>query len=335
MQSQAPTVMVTGAGAGAGRNIAERFGREGWRVGLISRSAERLDATRRAIEDKGGEALVFPADVSDCDAVFAARDRLLETWGRLDAWVNAAMVTVVGPVWKIDAKEFRRVMEVTWLGYVHGTLAALEPMRKANAGAIVQVGSALAYRAIPLQSAYCAAKFAIRGFSDSLRTELEHEHSAVRVTMLQMPGMNTPQFDWARNKLSHKYQPVGEVFDPDVAGAAAVRAVKHGSRELWVGGSAVQAISGQMIAPAALDRYMAKAGWNGQIANATNEPHADNLFEPPPGDPGVRGRFGAKARRRALIINPDRARVGVAATVAAVGGAAAVAGLISRLRSRD
>jgi len=311
-------VVVTGAGAGAARAIAQRFGREGWRVGLVARSRERVASAAREIEAAGGEALPLPLDVADFTAVEAARDQILERWGAIDAWVNAAMATVVSPVADMAADEYRRVTEVTYLGCVHGTLAALDPMRRRNKGAIVQVGSALAYRAIPLQSAYCACKFAIRGFSDALRSELLHQRSAVTVTMLQMPGMNTPQFDWARNKLPTKYQPVGEVFDPTVAGEAAWRAVKDGPRELWVGGSAVEAIVGEMVAPNLMDRYMAKAAWEGQVTSTANPHRPDNLFEPPKGDPGMRGRFGGRAKSQAWILDPAKARAAIG--LAALGG---------------
>jgi short chain dehydrogenase len=200
-------------------------------------------------------------------------------------------------------------------------------MAPRGGGAIVQVGSALAYRAIPLQSAYCAAKFAIRGFSDALRAELIRQRSPIRITMLQMPGMNTPQFDWARDKLATKYQPVGEVFDPDVAGDAAWRAVKAGPRELWVGGSAVQAIVGQMLAPGLMDRYIARTAWDGQVTDAPN-PHApDNLDAPVAGHQGIRGRFGDRARPKAWIVDPLRARIALAAAAAALLGLAAVSPL--------
>jgi short-subunit dehydrogenase len=322
--SEKPVVVVTGAGAGAARAIALRFAREGWRVGLIARSEDRLAAAARDVEAAGGEALVLPLDVADFLAVKAARDQVLDAWGRLDAWVNAAMATVVAPVAEMSAEEYRRVTEVTYLGCVHGTLAALETMRARHRGAIVQVGSALAYRAIPLQSAYCACKFAIRGFTDALRAELIHERSAITLTMLQMPGMNTPQFDWARNKLATEYQPVGEVFDPAVAGDAAWRAMREGARELWVGGSAIQAIAGQLVAPALLDRYIGKTGWDGQVTDIPNPHASDNLFAPAPGERGVRGRFGARAKPRALILDPVRARraIGLGA-LAALGLAAA------------
>jgi len=328
MSQTSQVVVVTGAGAGAARAIADRFGREGWRVALISRSEERLAEAAREVERLGGEALVLPLDVSDCAAVFKARDKVVETWGGVDAWINAAMSTVVAPIAQMTADEYRRVTEVTYLGCVHGTLAALEPMRAQGRGAIVQVGSALAYRAIPLQSAYCACKFAIRGFTDALRAELLHERSKITVTMLQMPGMNTPQFDWARNKLATEYQPVGAVFDPAVAGEAAWRAVREGPRELWVGGSAIQAIAGQMIAPGLLDRYIAKTGWDGQMTEEPNRRDPDNLFKSPAGHQGVRGRFGRRSKPRAFILDPSRARqaVGLAAL-----GAIGLAGL-SRLR---
>jgi short-subunit dehydrogenase len=320
-------VVVTGAGAGAARAIALRFGREGWRVALISRSRERLEDAAREIEAAGGEALVLPLDVADAPAVFAARDEVLKRWGRIDAWVNAAMSTVVSPVPQMTPDEYRRVTEVTYLGCVHGTLAALEAMRPRGQGAIVQVGSALAYRAIPLQSAYCAAKFAIRGFSDALRAELLHQKSKITVTMLQMPGMNTPQFDWARDKLAVEYQPVGEVFDPQVAADAAWRAVRERPRELWVGGSAIQAIVGQMLAPRLLDRYVGRTGWDGQLTETPN-PHApDNLFAPVPGHQGIRGRFGERARPRAFILDPAKARLAAGALIAGLIGAGAFARL--------
>jgi short-subunit dehydrogenase len=268
---------------------------------------------------------VLPTDMSDAKAVFAARDAVLQAWGAIDAWINAAMATVVGPMAEVTPDEFRRVTETTYLGYVYGTLAALEPMRAKGHGAIVQVGSALAYRAIPLQGAYCACKFAIRGFTDSLRAELIHDRSRITVSMLQMPGMNTPQFDWARNKLPNKYQPVGDVFDPEVAAEAAFRAVRTGAREYWVGGSAIEAIVGQMIAPGLMDRQVGEAAWGPQISDIPEVPdRPDNLFGPAPGDQGARGRFGAIAKPRALILDPQKARACAAFGLAA--GAAALLG---------
>jgi NADP-dependent 3-hydroxy acid dehydrogenase YdfG len=331
MAQDRPVAVVTGAGAGAGRAIAERFGREGWRVALLARSASRLEAAKRTIEAAGGEALVLPTDVSDARAVFKARDAVLAAWGRLDAWVNAAMATVVGPIAEVTPEEFRKVTETTYLGYVHGTLAALEPMRAQDRGAVVQVGSALAYRAIPLQTAYCACKFAIRGFTDSLRAELKHDRSKITVTMLQMPGMNTPQFDWARNKLPTKYQPVGDVFDPDVAAEAVLRAVRTGAREYWVGGSAIEAILGQFACPGLMDRKMGHDAWGPQISDIP-EPSGrpDNLDAPAPGDQGARGRFGAIAKPKALILDPEQARAWIGAGLAV--GAGLLAGLAAARR---
>ena len=317
--------VVTGAGAGAGRAIAKRFGEKGWRVALLARTRARLEAAKAEIEQAGGEALVLPTDMSDADAVFAARDRVIETWGAIDAWVNAAMATVVGPIVDTAPAEYRRVTETTYLGYVHGTLAALQPMRARSRGAIVQVGSALAYRAIPLQSAYCACKFAIRGFTDSLHAELRHDESAVTLSMVQMPGMNTPQFDWARNKMPRKYQPIGEVFDPDVAADAVWKAVQTGAREYWVGGSAVQSIVGQMVSPTLLDMYLGKKAWGPQLSDEPEDPgRSDNLFEPVLGDQGARGRFGAKTKPKALIVNPEqtRAAIGITGVLLAAGAGA-------------
>jgi NAD(P)-dependent dehydrogenase (short-subunit alcohol dehydrogenase family) len=305
-------IVVTGAGAGAGRAIAESFGKAGWRVALISRDAIRLRDAKALIERAGGEGLVLPCDVADATRVFEARDRVLDEWGSIDVWVNAAMATVVGPVRDVTPDEYRRVCEVTYLGAVHGTLAALEAMRRRDEGHIVQIGSALAYRAIPLQSAYCACKFAIRGFTDSLRAELLHDGSQIRITMVQMPGMNTPQFDWARNKLAYAYQPVGDVFDPDVAADAVWRAIRDEPRELWVGGSAIEAITGQFIAPSVLDRYLSHAAWEGQISDTPHARAAGNLFEPVAGHQGARGRFGARAKRKAAIVDPDRLRAALA-----------------------
>ena len=311
MPKTASVVVVTGAGAGAGRAIADRFGREGWRVALLSREPDRLEAAKREIGEMGGEALALPTDMSDAKAVFAARDRIVEAWGGIDAWVNCAMATIVGPIHELAPDDFKRVVDVTLLGYVHGTQAALGAMRPKNRGAIVQIGSALAYRAIPLQSAYCACKFAIRGFTDSLRAELLHEKSNITVSMLQMPGMNTIQFDWARNLMDDKYQPVGAVFDPDVAAEAAWRAVRDGPRELWVGSSSIEAIVGEMVFPPLLDRIVAKSGYAQQISKTPEVPgRPSNLYEPVKADVGARGRFSDQAKPKALIVDSTHARLG-------------------------
>ena len=321
-------VVVTGAGAGAGRAIAARFGREGWGVALLSRDPDRLEAARQEIERAGGHALALPTDTADCEAVYAARDAVMAAWGRIDAWVNCAMATLVGPVHELEVEDFKRVVEVTLMGYVHGTKAALEVMRPANHGAIVQVGSALAYRAIPLQSAYCTCKFAIRGFTDSLRAELIHAKSNISISMLQMPGMNTIQFDWARNLFPTKYQPVGGVYDPEVAAEAAWRAVQTGPRELWVGKSAIESIVGQMIYPPLLDRIVAKSGFKQQITDVPDPAsRPDNLYEPVKADVGARGRFGDEAMPRALTLDATHARIAAGAGALALLAAAASAGV--------
>ena len=331
MASQAPVVVVTGAGAGAGRAIAAKFGREGWRVALLSRDPGRLEAAKQEIEAAGGEALAIPTDMAECDQVFAARDKVVETWGTIDAWVNCAMATLVGPIEELAAKDFERVVKVTLMGYVHGTKAALEVMRPKDKGAIVQVGSALAYRAIPMQAAYCACKFAIRGFTDSLRAEFAHNRSKIKLTMVQMPGMNTIQFDWAKNLFKHKYQPVGGVYDPDVAARAVWRAVHSGPRELWVGFSAIEAIVGEVVFPPLLDRIVAKSGIDGQISDVPEIPgRPNNLYEAVPRDVGARGRFGDKAKPFALTVDSTHLRLGVyggvLALIAGVGALGYAAG---------
>lgn len=321
-------VVVTGASAGAGRAMAQRFGRAGWRVALLARDPERLQAVRDEVVAAGGEALVLPVDVADEKAVFSARDQVMHAWGGIDVWVNSAMATVVSPVGDMQPDEYRRVMDVTFLGCVNGTLAALEAMRPRNAGVIVQVGSALAYRAIPLQSAYCAAKFALRGFTDSLRTELRHERSRIRVSMVQLPGMNTPQFDWARNRFLMKYRPVGVVYRPEVAAEAVYRAATSSHAELWVGGSAIQAIVGQLFIPRILDRMLARKAWDGQMDTIPERRgRADNLERTVHGAYGVDGRFGEEAKDKAWILDPGTARTVLASAAVCVGAA-----LMARLR---
>jgi short-subunit dehydrogenase len=333
MNSQRQVVVVTGAGAGAGRAIARRFGREGWRVALLSRERERLEAAAHEIEQNGGEALVLPIDVADAKAVFDARDRVVERWGTIDVWVNCAMATVVGPFEQLTPEDFKRVVDVTLMGYVYGTQAALSVMRPQDHGAIIQIGSALAYRSIPLQSAYCCCKFGIRGFTDSVRAELKHQRSKVSVSMLQMPGMNTIQFDWAKNLFKDKYQPVGNVYDPDVAAEATWRAVQRRPREYWVGASAIEAIVGTMLAPPLLDRFVAKTGYQQQISHTPEPPgRPDNLYQPVKTDVGARGRFGDRAKPKALILDATHARVGAVAAIALLFGAAMRAAFVTGRR---
>ena len=290
-------VVVTGASAGVGRATARAFGASGAAVGLIARGRDGLEAARQEIEAAGGRALVLVCDVADAGQVEAAAARVEAELGAIDVWVNNAMVTVFGPVHEIAAEDIRRVTEVTYLGTVHGTLAALKRMRGRGQGSIVQVGSALAYRSIPLQSAYCAAKAAARGFTDALRCELIHERSPIRLTMVQLSAFNTPQFDWARCTMPRAPQPLPPIFQPELAARAIVWAAGHGRREVWVGWPAVKAILGQRAIPGLLDRLMARQAWGGQLSDrevAADRP--DNLYEPVPGDAGAHGRFDQRAR---------------------------------------
>jgi NAD(P)-dependent dehydrogenase (short-subunit alcohol dehydrogenase family) len=289
-------VVVTGASAGVGRAAARAFARQGADVGLIARGVDGLEGARREVEQLGRRALVLPLDVADADAVEDAARRVEDELGPIDIWVNNAMVSVFSPVKEMTAAEYRRVTEVTYLGVVHGTLAALRRMLPRDRGTIVQVGSALSYRSIPLQSAYCAAKAAIRGFTDSLRCELDHDGSRVRLTMVQMPALNTPQFGWVKSRLPRKPQPVPPIFQPEVAAGAIVFAAHHGRRELWVGWSTVKAIVDAKLAPTIGDRYLARNGYDAQQTDEPVEPgRRDNLWEPVPGDHGAHGTFDHRA----------------------------------------
>ncbi len=294
-------VVVTGASSGVGRAIARAFGARGARVGLIARNREALAHAADEVRAGGGEALTLPLDVSDAGAVEAAADEVVRAWGRIDTWINDAMVSVFSPVKQMSPAEFRRVTEVNYLGYVHGTLAALKHMLPLDQGTVVQIGSALAYRSIPLQSAYCASKAAIRGFTDSLRSELLHDRSRVQLTMLQLPAVNTPQFDVVRSRLPRRPQPVPPIFQPEVIAEAALRAAEKPARELWIAASAIKAIVGQRLAPEVADRYLATHGYRDQQTDALEPPNRpDNVDAPLPGDRGAHGRFDAQARSRSL-----------------------------------
>jgi NAD(P)-dependent dehydrogenase (short-subunit alcohol dehydrogenase family) len=320
------TVVVTGASAGVGRATAIAFAKSGWNVGLIARGNEGLEGARRDVEAAGGRALVLPLDVANSDAVFAAADQVAEQWGKIDVWINDAMATIFAPVEDITPEEFKRVTEVTYLGQVYGTMAALKHMRGQNRGTIVQVGSALSYRAIPLQSAYCGAKFAIRGFTDALRSELKHNRSRIRLTMVQLPAVNTPQFDWARSRLPRTLQPVPPIFQPEAIASEIVRAARDAPRELWIGRSALKAIFGTMLLPLLGDRILASEGYSGQMTSEAAQPgRPDNLFKPVPSDPGAHGRFDSCARREVTAYDPMHLRAGIAcALIAGIAGLMAI-----------
>ncbi|KYG02629.1 hypothetical protein BE21_54640, partial [Sorangium cellulosum] len=292
------------------------------RIGLLARGGDGLEAARREVEAAGGAALVLPADVADAEQIERAVDEVERVLGPIDVWVNNAMVSVFSPVSEMRPEEYRRVTEVTYLGYVYGTLAALRRMRPRDRGVIVQVGSALAHRAIPLQSAYCAAKHAIKGFTESLRCELFHDRSNVRVTQVDMPALNTPQFEWVKSRLPTRAQPVPPIFQPEIAADAILFAADHGERKtMWIGWPTVKAVLGNRIIPALLDRYLARKGYESQ---QTGEPlpegRKDNLWAPVPGDHGAHGRFDARARGRslALWVVTHRAAAALSAGLAAI-----------------
>lgn len=293
--------MVTGASSGVGRAIVRAFACEGAHLGLIARNVDGLDAAAREVANAGSDSLVFPLDVSDSEAVFAAADTFAKERGGIDVWINDAMVSVFARVEETTPAEYRRVTEVNYLGYVHGTLAALRHMRKLDRGTIIQIGSALAYRSIPLQSAYCGSKAAIRGFTDSLRSELAHDNSAIQITMLQLPAVNTPQFEVVRNKLGGHPQPVPPIYQPEKIAAAAVKAALHPKRERWIGWSTIKAILGTRIIPGWLDRYLSHYAWSAQTTRELPPGHPrthdrDNVDRPLRGDFGAHGPFDARAR---------------------------------------
>ncbi|HET9877156.1 MAG TPA: SDR family oxidoreductase [Mycobacterium sp.] len=320
-------VVVTGASAGIGRAVARRLAQRGARIGLLARGEAGLNAATAEVRSAGGEALPIPTDVSDYDAVDRAAGRVEEQFGPIDGWINVAFTSVFAPFAEIEPDEYRRVTEVSYLGYVYGTMAALNRMRSRDSGVIVQVGSALGSRAIPLQSAYCGAKHAINGFTESLRTELLHDHSSVRVTVVQMPAVNTPQFRWVRSRLDNDPQPVPPIYQPEVAARGVVYALDHPRRkQYWVGASTVGTIIGQRLAPALLDRYLARTGYDSQQTDQpTNPERPVNLWEPADGlvggDYGAHGAFDDRSHGHSAqfwLTRHRRFLVGAAATAAAL-----------------
>ncbi|HEY4257145.1 MAG TPA: SDR family oxidoreductase [Candidatus Udaeobacter sp.] len=322
--NQAPEVVViTGASAGVGRATARKFARHGARIVLLARGTDGLEAARREVKELGGTAIVVPVDVANAEEVEAAAARVEIDLGKIDIWINNAMTSVFSPIKEMTPEEFRRVTEVTYLGCVYGTLAALKRMLPRNRGVIVQVGSALAYRGIPLQAAYCAAKHAIQGFCDSLRCELIHDNSKVKVTMLQMPALNTPQFGWVKSRLPRKAQPVPPIFQPEVAAEAIYFAAHKPRREFYVGLPSVKAIVANKIAPGLLDHFLARNGYESQQYDGKEDPNRpDNLWQPVPGDHGAHGAFDARASKWSpqLWTSEHRAWIGIGVMALALSG---------------
>jgi short-subunit dehydrogenase len=315
-------VVITGASAGVGRATVRAFARQGADIGLLARGLDGLEAARREVESEGGRALVLRADVADAGQIEAAAERVERELGPIDVWVNNAMVSVFSPVKELEAEEIKRVTDVTYLGVVYGTLAALRRMLPRDRGAIVQVGSALAYRGIPLQAAYCGAKHAIQGFTESLRCELLHDESHVHVTLVQLPAMNTPQFDWVKSRLPREPQPVPPIYEPEIAADAIVWAAAHRRRELSVGGTTAAVIWSNKILSPLLDRYLAKTGYDSQQTDQPVGPdRPDNLWAPLPGDHGAHGRFASRSAKSSPQTWVNE-RLGMLLGLAAVGAAA-------------
>ena len=324
-------VVITGAGAGVGRATAEEFACQGYDVALLSRDPDRLEHAASELRGHRVRALPIPTDMANADAVEAAADTVEQELGPIDVWVNVAMSTVFAPVSKLTAREIERGTRVTYLGQVHGMMAALSRMRRRNRGCIVNIGSALAYRSVPLQSIYCGAKAAIRGFTDSLRSEIIHDKLDIHICMVDLPAVNTPQFDWALNKMGRRAKPVAPIYQPEVPARAIFFAATHKRRDIWVGYPTVQAILANRIAPRLLDRYLATAGYSGQLTQEENPPDAPaNLFEPVAGLYGAHGRFDDRARDGSWEMFTDRHRAAFFA-VAALGLIAGIHQIAKRL----
>jgi short-subunit dehydrogenase/uncharacterized membrane protein len=320
-------VVITGASAGVGRAVAREFAKQGAKIGLIARGVDGLNAAKKEIEEIGGEALLLPLDVTDAGSVDRAAQQVEDTFGPIEIWVNNAMATVFAPIKDLTPDEIKRVTDVTYLGVVYGTMAALRRMLPRDYGTIVQVGSALAYRGIPLQAAYCGAKHAIQGFDDSLYSELLHDKSKVRLTMVNLPAINTPQFDWSKSKMPRRAQPVPPIFQPEVAARAIVWAADHHRRELNVAWPTTKAIVGNNFFPGFGDSYLAEHGYDRQMTDEAEDPNRpNNLWEPVAGDHGAHGRFDDRSRDRSveLELNLNRSKIAPFAALALNAVAAAL-----------
>jgi NAD(P)-dependent dehydrogenase (short-subunit alcohol dehydrogenase family) len=331
------TIVITGASAGIARATARLYGLRGDRVGLIARGQAGLEGAAADVQRAGGTALPVATDVADYEQVDRAATQIEEVLGPIDVWINVAFTSVFAPFAEITPAEFRRVTDVSYLGFVHGTMAALARMRPRDHGTIVQVGSALSARSIPLQSAYCGAKHAINGFTSSLRCELLHEKSAVRVTVVQMPAVNTPQFSWVRSRLPRRPQPVPPIYEPELAARGVLYAADHpGRREYWVGASTAATLAANKLAPAILDRYLARTGYaSQQTAEAAEPDRPDNLTEPvdrrPGTDHGAHGSFDSRSHPHSAQLWVSH-HPAICALTACATGAAAAAALAARRR---
>ncbi|TDX28419.1 short-subunit dehydrogenase [Modicisalibacter xianhensis] len=325
MQGRQEVVVITGAGAGLARAVAREFARHGASLGLISRNQARLEAVKSEVEALGGQAVTVSADVANADQVEQAAEFIERQLGPIDIWINGAMTTVFSPLHEMTPDEFKRVNDVTYLGYVHGTMAALKRMRARNHGTIVQIGSALAYRPIPLQTAYCGAKHAIKGMTEGLRCELMNEGSDVHVTIVEMPGLNTPQFDWCKSHLPQRARPVSPVYQPEVGARAVYWAAHQRRRQVYVGISSVLTIWGNKLAPGLMDRFLARTAVSGQQTAESEDPdRPDNLWQTVKGDMGARGRFSRESHDDSyqLWMTTNRAKVGMIAGAAVLAGVA-------------
>lgn len=324
-------VVVTGASGGVGRATIRRLGERGASVVLIARGPDGLAAAKREVEERGGRAVAISADVSRFQDVELAAQAAEREFGRIDLWINNAMVSMYSPFIEMTPEEFHHIVDVTFLGTVHGTRAALSRMIPANRGVIIQVGSALAFRSIPLQSAYCASKHAIQGFTESIRSELIHERSAVRVSIVNMPALNTTQFVWTKNRMRQQVRPTGTIFQPEVAADAILYAAEHERREVMVGYTTVQATLGEKIVPGLLDRYLATAAWEGALLPRAADPaRPDNFWKPLPGDHGSHGQFDAMARNFSLQLWATKHRKALVSALFALTAAWATSRLARR-----
>ena len=312
-------VVITGASAGVGRACVRAFADNGYDVSMLARGLDGLTAAKKEVEQRGQRAVYYQVDVADAEAVEAAAEKTENELGKIKVWVNNAMNSVFSPIKEMKAIEYKRVTDVTYLGQVNGTLSALKRMLPRDEGSIVFVGSALAYRGIPLQSAYCGAKHAIQGFYDSLRTELLHDKSKVKISIVELPAMNTTQFGFVKSRLPKKPRPMGTIYQPEVAADAILYAAEHGRREIFVGWSTVKAIVGNKIAPWYADSVLAKSAFKGQQTDEPEDPNRqNNLWEPIPGDHGAHGPFGAKAKNSSTELMLSKNHVIVYAAIALI-----------------